>query len=164
MLDRILSLIATIERVLGWVVALLVVTALAIVTGQFIDRHLIDVPWDAPDQFARITIIWLCFLGTALTLSEGAAIRIDLLDHVLPARFRALRDTAFELVLLALLVALAIKSWTVVKIGASQLILGTPFTADIPYSGLFVGLMLGIVLRGARLLRRAAGRLRPRTE
>jgi TRAP-type C4-dicarboxylate transport system permease small subunit len=157
MLKTIEAVLRMIERVAGLAVAALVAVALIIVSGQFIDRHFIDIPWDAPDQFARITIVWLCFLGTALALSEGAAIRIDLFDHVLPPRMLAWRDAVFDLLLLGMLAVLVVTGWTVVQVGASQLILGTPFTADVPYSGLFFGALLGAVFIGARILRRVLG-------
>lgn len=159
MLKAVLDIVTLIERVLGWAVAVLVAIALAIVAGQFVDRHFFDLPWDAPDQFARITVVWLCFLGTALALPQGSAIRIDLFDHVLPARFLAWREMIFDVLLLAMLLVLAIKGWTVVQIGASQILLGTPFTADLPYSGLFVGALLGALFIATRIVRRLLGRL-----
>lgn len=155
MIDSVVGTVRLVERVLGWAIALLVAIALAIVTGQFIDRHFFDLPWDAPDQFARIAVIWLCFLGTALALTEGSTIRIDLLDHVLPARLIAWRDAVFDVVLLGMLAVLVVKGWTVVRIGASQILLGTPFTADLPYSGLFVGAVLGALFVSMRIVRRA---------
>jgi TRAP-type C4-dicarboxylate transport system permease small subunit len=155
MLKMILIAVRLIERLTGWAVALLVAIALVVVAGQFIDRHFFDLPWDSPDQFARITIIWLCFLGTALALSDGAAIRIDLFDHWLPHRVLVWRDSIFDVLLLAMLIILVVTGWTVVKVGSSQFILGTPFTADVPYSGLLVGSALGALFILARILRRA---------
>lgn len=155
MISVIMRVADILERSLGWLVACLMLLALGIVTGQFVDRHFIDLPWDAPDQFARITVVWLCFIGTALALVEGSAIRIDLLDHVLPQRVIAWRDTIFDLVLLGMLIVLAVKGWTVVQVGSSQVLLGTPFTADLPYSGLLVGSVTGAVFVATRLLRRA---------
>ena len=143
-----------IERVAAIAVAILVVIIMAIVIGQLVDRHFVDLPWDAPDQYARIAIVWLCFLGSALAISDGTSIRIDFIDHVLPARLIAWRDALFDAGLLALLVLLVVKSWTVVKVGGSQILLGTPFTADLPYSGLFVGSIVAALFIGARLLRR----------
>jgi TRAP-type C4-dicarboxylate transport system permease small subunit len=154
MLDMLAAVVGLIERLLGWFVALLMLIALTIVSGQFIDRHFFDLPWDAPDQLARITVVWLCFLGTALAIVGGSAIRIDLVDHVLPPRVIAWRDVVFDVVLLGLLLVLIVKGWTVVKIGASQILLGTPFTADLPYSGLLVGVALGAFFVSVRLLRR----------
>jgi TRAP-type C4-dicarboxylate transport system permease small subunit len=151
-----------IEKMAAALVAILVGLALCIVLGQFIDRHFFDLPWEAPDQFARIAVIWLCFVGTALALSRGDVIRIDLLDHIVPRWAVSWRDMLFDVVLLALLLLLAVKGWTVVRIGSMQILLGTPFTADLPYSGLFTGAVTGAILIAARLLRRlierAAGR------
>lgn len=149
--------VAVVERLAEVVVAGLVVIGLAIVFGQFVDRHFVDLPWDAPDQFARIALVWLCFNGTALALAGGSAIRVDLLDHVLPRRVLVVRDVVFDLILLALLALIAVKSRTVVEIGAMQILLGTPFTADVAYSGLLSGAVLGCLVVIARLIRRTTG-------
>jgi len=58
---------------------------------------------------------------------------------------------------------LIVKGWTVVKIGASQILLGTPFTADLPYSGLLAGVALGAFFVSVRLLRRVFGALQGST-
>jgi TRAP-type transport system small permease protein len=164
MLRRLLDVSRLLERLLGWAVGVLVLVILVIVTGQFLDRHVIDLPWDAPDQLARICIIWLTFLGTALALSEGAAIRIDLIDHVLPPRLLAWRDLLFDCMLLALVLVIAVKGWKVVQIGANQLLLGTPFTADLPYAGLFTGMVLAAFFVALRIMRRAIEGVAPAEE
>lgn len=161
MLRVISRTIAVVERLAEVGVGALVVAGLAIVFGQFVDRHFVDLPWDAPDQFARIALVWLCFNGTALALAGGSAIRVDLIDHVLPSRLLAVRDVIFDVVLLSLLILIAIKSRTVVEIGAMQILLGTPFTADVAYSGLLSGAILGVLVIIARLTRRITGELEP---
>ncbi len=161
MMRYLLALSRGIERIIGWATVVLVVLILAIVSGQFIDRHIVDLPWDAPDQLARICIIWLTFLGTALALSEGTSIRIDLIDHILPPRMIAWRDRIFDVVLLGLLSVISIKGWSVVQVGASQLLLGTPFTADLPYAGLFVGVVLASIFVAIRLAGRVVECLPP---
>jgi TRAP-type transport system small permease protein len=164
MVRHLLAISRGLERILGWATVVLVVLILAIVSGQFVDRHLVDLPWDAPDQLARICIIWLTFLGTALALSEGTSIRIDLIDHILPPRMIAWRDRIFDIVLLVLLVVISIKGWSVVQVGASQLLLGTPFTADLPYAGLFAGVVLASIFVAIRLVRRVVEGLSPNEE
>ena len=164
MYRQILTIARGLEVALSWAIAALVILILAIVTGQFLDRHVIDLPWDAPDQLARICIVWLTFLGTALALSEGAAIRIDIIDHVLPRWLHTWRDALFDCILLALLIVIAVKGWAVVKIGASQILLGTPFTADLPYAGLFVGLLLAAFFVAIRIIRRIAGHVASEVE
>src|SRR6187399_1298694 len=91
------TVLQILERVTAVAIAILVALIMVIVVGQLVDRHFVDLPWDAPDQYARIAIVWLCFLGSALALSQGASIRIDLLDHWLPERFVAWRDLLFDL-------------------------------------------------------------------
>lgn len=143
-----------VERVTGWVVAALVLFLVAIVVGQLVDRHAIDVPIHAPDQFARVGIIWLTFLGFALAINDGSAIRVDLIDHWIPERPRRIMAVISDVLLLAMSAFIAVKGWTVVEVGAGQYLLGTPFTAALPNTGLFVGAVLIVVFLAARLCRR----------
>ena len=151
------TVLQILERVTAVAIAILVALIMVIVVGQLVDRHFVDLPWDAPDQYARIAIVWLCFLGSALALSQGASIRIDLLDHWLPERFVAWRDLLFDLAILGILLLLTVKAWTVVKVGSMQVLLGTPFTADVPYAGFLVGSGLAAIFVAIRIARRLVG-------
>jgi len=144
-----------VETILGWIVAAVVVVLLAIVAAQLVDRHFIDLPIHAPDQFVRVGVIWVTFVGFALAVNDGTAIRVDLIDHWLPAPVRAVQAVVFDLILLAMSLVLVVKGWTVVEVGASQYLLGTPFTAALPNTGLFVGMAATALFLAARLLRRA---------
>ena len=80
------------DRLLAWCVAAIVVFLVVIVTSQLVDRHFIDIPIQAPDQYARIGLVWLTFLGFALAIRGNVAVRVDVIDHFLPpgARPKAL--------------------------------------------------------------------------
>jgi TRAP-type transport system small permease protein len=146
-----------VEIVTGWVVAVIVLFLVAVVVGQLVDRHAIDLPIHAPDQFARVGIIWLTFLGFALAVHDGSSIRVDLIDHWLPERARQIMAIVSDVVMLAMSAWIAFKGWAVVEVGAGQYLLGTPFTAALPNTGLFIGAILTVVFIAARL----CGRLLP---
>jgi TRAP-type C4-dicarboxylate transport system permease small subunit len=146
--------VALAERVLGWAVIAIVVGLLAVVVGQLVDRHVVPLPIDAPDQYVRVGIIWLTFLGFALAVSERSAIRVDLIDHWLSPRAQDRLALACDAMMLAMAAIVTIKGWRVVEVGGSQILLGTPYSAALPNSGLFVGSLLIVAFLAARMLAR----------
>lgn len=65
----------------GVVAAMLLV--LLSTVGQVADRHVIQSDFGAYDQYGRLGLVWMTFLGIAIAVRERANIRIDLLDHFL---------------------------------------------------------------------------------
>ena len=145
------------DRALAWFVAAIVVGLVVIVTGQLVDRHFVSLPIHAPDQFARIGLVWLTFLGFALAIRGNVAVRVDVIDHWLPASARRWIGIASDLALLLMLCVVTISGWAVVEVGAGQIILGTPFTAALPNAALVVGTTLMILYVVVRLLARWRG-------
>lgn len=144
------------ETLTEWLVGALVIFLVGLVASQVVDRHFIDVPVDAPDQLARIAIVWLTFLGFALALRANVTIRIDILDQFLPRWPRLVLQALFDLAILALLILLIFKTWRIIEVGGTQIILGTPFTAALPNTGMFVGVTLMALFTVGRMMRRFA--------
>ena len=146
------------ERILAGGVAVLagtlIVVLWAIVVLQVVDRHFVDVPLDAPDQLVRIGLVWLTFIGFALALNDRANIRVDLIDKHLPRAVRRVIAVAFDVMFVAILAYLALKTWPVLQAGAGQSLLGTPFNVALPVSGLEVGSIAAAVFVLIRLLSR----------
>lgn len=149
------------ERVASWVVAVALLGLLLIVTLQVVDRHFVTVPIAAPDAYARILLIWSAFIGFALAVKAGLAIRVDLLDHWLPCGVRRLIEICFHLLKLAVLTVLIWKGWALVEIGAYQLILGTDLTTTVPNSGLWVALILIFIFVSIEILNTLTDRAAP---
>lgn len=151
--------LALVTRPLAWlagaVVALLVLVILGIVGAQFVDRYIADTGLHAPEQLARIAVVWLTFLGFALAMRDRATIRIDLIDRQLPPVARIWLACVFDLAILALSLLLLFHAWRVVEVGAMQELLGTPFSAALPNAGLFTGLLLVVLFKVEALLRGA---------
>lgn len=145
------------DRALAWFVASLVVGLVAIVTSQLVDRHFIDVPIHAPDQYARIGLVWLTFLGFALAIRGNVAVRVDIIDHWLPPAVRRWVGIASDLMLLLMLCVISLKGWAVVEVGAGQILLGTPFTAALPAAALVIGAVLMIFYVAVRVVGRWRG-------
>lgn len=145
------------DRLLAWFVAGLVVFLVAIVASQLVDRHFIDIPIQAPDQYARIGLVWLTFLGFALAIRGNVAVRVDIIDHFLPPAVRRVVGIVSDAMLLVMLGVLAVKGWAVYEVGAGQLILGTPFTGGLPNAALVAGVALMIFYVALRLVARCRG-------
>lgn len=145
------------DRLLAWFVAALVLALVAIVTGQLVDRHFMDIPIHAPDQYARIGLVWLTFLGFALAIRGNVAVRVDIIDHFLAPVVRRWVGIVSDATLLLLLGLLVVKGWVVYEVGTGQLILGTPFTAGLPNAGLVVGVVLMFLYVFLRLIARCRG-------
>ena len=148
---------SALERLGRWLVGLMLFGLLAIVTLQVIDRHFIDVPIAAPDAYARILLIWLTFIGFALAVRAGMAIRVDLMDHWLPARLQSAFAVAFDLVKLGVLALLIVKGWLLVQIGFDQSILGTDLTTAVPNAGLWLGALMMFVFVAIALFQTVTG-------
>jgi TRAP-type transport system small permease protein len=146
-----------VDTLLAWFIAGLVAFLVAIVTSQLIDRHFFEIPLMAPDQFVRVGLIWLTFVGFAAAVRARENIRIDLIDRLLGQRARHVIDMVFDATLLIILVMLIVKGWLVVEAGQMQILLGTPLTAALPAAGLVAGVCLMVLFVGLRLIARLAG-------
>ena len=137
------------------------VSLVVIVALQFIDRHFIDTGIAAPDQYARVALVWLTFIGFAIAVRAALNIRVDLIDAHLPPKvtirsrdgIRCADDASCS------------RSWCR-GAGASsrsariRMLLGTVFTAAVPAAGVFIACILMLLYVGLRLIARL---LRPRT-
>jgi TRAP-type C4-dicarboxylate transport system permease small subunit len=152
------------DILLEWVIVALMVSLVVIVALQFVDRHFIDTGIAAPDQYARIALVWLTFIGFAIAVRAAVNIRVDLIDAHLPAKVRFVLAMAFDALLLVLLVVLVPGSWRLIEIGKDQELLGTVFTAAVPAAGVLISCVLMLLFVGLRLALRLMGHELPKPE
>ena len=152
------------DALVEWVVVALMASLVLIVSLQFIDRHFIDTGIAAPDQYARVGLVWLTFIGFAIALRAAVNVRVDLIDVHLPAKVRRVLEIAFDALMLVLLAILVPGSWRLIVIGKDQELLGTVFTAAVPAASVFVACLLMLLYVGLRLALRLMGRELPRPE
>jgi TRAP-type C4-dicarboxylate transport system permease small subunit len=145
------------DLLLEWVVVALMVSLIAVVALQFVDRHFIDTGIAAPDQYARVALVWLTFIGFAVAVRAAVNIRVDLIDAHLPAKVRFVLEMAFDALLVVLLVVLIPGSWRLIVIGKDQDLLGTVFTAAVPAAGVLISCVLMLLFVGLRLIVRLMG-------
>ena len=152
------SLLRALDRALTvawqWTIALLVGGLLIVVVSQVIDRHFIDLWRDSPEEYVKIGLIWLTFVGFALAMRQGTEIRVDLADHFLSAKARAVLYGSFDVLLLVLIGIVIWKSWQVLVVSRDQVILGTDYSVAVPVYGMLFGLILMFFAVVVRLVRR----------
>jgi TRAP-type C4-dicarboxylate transport system permease small subunit len=142
----------------GVVAAMLLV--LASTVGQVADRHLIKSDFGAYDQYGRLGLVWLTFLGIAVAVRERANIRIDLLDHFLPARVARVKGVVLDVAMAGVAVLLVVVGWPLLEVGSFQIIMDTPFDYEEVYAALLLGMAVLALFVAVRLLDGAArGRL-----
>lgn len=157
MLRLLKAVLAVIDRVVEWALAGFMVALLLVILLQFVDRHFFDTGIAAPDQYARLALVWITFLGFAIAVRGLVNIRVDLIDSHLPARVRHVLELFFDAMLLVLLGVLLPGSWRLIEIGRDQERLGTIFTEAVPAAGIFAGCLLMFIYVAARLGVRLCG-------
>jgi len=158
LIDRIDHALRLVERLLDLIVATLVTGLVVIVASSLVDRHVVTLPMPAPDQYARVLLVWLTFIGFALAVKNGANIRVDLIDSRLPRAVRLVLEVLFELTMMALAALIAWHGWRLVEIGRDQERLGTVISEAWPAIALFASCLLTMVFLGLRLALRLSGR------
>lgn len=151
-------------RLLAATVRAAVIIALAVVlvftVGQVADRYFLKSQFDAHDQIARIGMVWLVFLGFAIGVRERANIRIEVVQHFLPAGARQIAAFLLDILMLAVTVLIITVGWQLLEIGSFQAIMGTSLYYDVMYGALLTGMILlavFLILRIANTL--SGGRL-----
>jgi TRAP-type transport system small permease protein len=152
--DRALALI---EKLLEWLVALLVALQVAILAIKLIDRHFYDIPIAAPDEYAKMALVWLTFIGFALAVRTGVNIKVDLIEPRLPPRVKHWLELAFDALLVILSGWIAFKGWRFVEIALDKIILGTDVPEAVPDAALLAATILIIAFAARRLVARLRG-------
>src|SRR5215510_11932763 len=151
-------------RLVEWVVVALMVSLVVIVALQFIDRHFIDTGIAAPDQYARVALVWLTFIGFAIAVRAAVNIRVDLIDTRLPLKVRSGLELGFDGLMVVLIAVMIPGCWRLIEVGKDQDLLGTVFTAAVPAAGVLIASVLMLVYVGLRLIARLMGLALPGPE
>lgn len=155
-------------RLLRWPIRLLaglmrvcVVAAMLLVllstVGQVIDRQFVKSSFGAYDQYGRLGLVWLTFLGIAIAVRERANIRIELLDHFLPAWAARVKGVVLDIVMTGVAVLLVVVGWPLLEVGSFQVIMDTPIDYSYVYAALLIAMAVLALFVAARLLNAASG-------
>jgi TRAP-type transport system small permease protein len=142
------------DRLVQWTVVALMVSLVVIVSLQFVDRHFIDTGIAAPDQYARVALVWLTFIGFAIAVRAAVNIRVDLIDARLPPKARSILEIGFDAMMFVLVAVMVPGCWRLIEIGKDQDLLGTVFTSAVPAAGVLIASILMLIYLGVRLAAR----------
>lgn len=143
------------HRLSRWTLVTALVCVLAFTVAQVLDRYIFKSAFNAHDQYARMGLVLLTFVGIAEGIRDRVNVRVEVLSHFAPMGVTRFVSIVLELVTLAMAVMLAWVGQRLLEIGASQPILGTPFT----YQAMYVSLLVGMGLLAVFLLLRVVTRL-----
>ncbi len=117
-------------------VALIVLFLAAVVVGQLVDRHAIDLPIHAPDYDSRGPQSSGSPSSASRSRSTTARRSASTSSTTgCPNAARQIMAIVSDIVTLAMSGWIAFKGWAVALVGAGQYLLGTPFTAAPPTPG-----------------------------
>lgn len=149
-----MKLLRLAERLWELSIAVLVAALLIVVSSQVVDRYVIDLWTDSPEEWIKIGLVWLTFVGFALAMRHGTDIRVDLVEHFLPRKLVMTVNTVFDALLLVLIGILCFKTWQLWDVSRDQAIVGASVSVAVPTAGLLVGLVLMFIVVAVRLVLR----------
>lgn len=136
---RILILATGVGRVLDVLIAVTLMALLIIVASQVIDRNFVTLWHESPEEYVKIGLVWLCYIGIVRATVAYETIRITFLHERLPLHLRHLLDAALDILVLFVLGLLTWKSYVLLESARMQIILGTSFSLDVPVYGMLIG-------------------------
>lgn len=128
-MHRLLHRAATmVDWLLKWYIVVLMVLLVVLTFVQVVARYLLHSSFTSTPQYARLVVVWLTFMGTAVAARRNRLIRIEIVEERLSARIRIFLGTFFDIVLMGLLLVIIRKGWIVVIVTNSQVVAGTPLS------------------------------------
>jgi TRAP-type transport system small permease protein len=100
-----------IEKVLSYVVAVLLVAMSVTVFGNVVCRYFLDFSLAWYEEVSRFLLIWIVFLGAVIALIKGDHLGIDVLVLALPPRARRTVVILADVLVLAALVIMFQGAW-----------------------------------------------------
>ncbi|MBP2294553.1 TRAP transporter small permease [Azospirillum rugosum] len=109
--------VAALERVTEWIMALMLAVMVALVFGNVVLRYIFNSGIVAAEEIARLMFVWLVFLGATLALRRNQHLGLDFLQARLPASVRRACAVVSHLLMLYALYLFVTGSWTQLLIG-----------------------------------------------
>jgi TRAP-type C4-dicarboxylate transport system permease small subunit len=144
-------------RLLDGVIGILVTALLAIVVSEFIDRNFVDLGLFSPEEYVKVLLVWLCFIGVARAFAGGDAIRVTFVAELLPRGLRIVVSVLCNLLILSVLAVMIWKACRSLPQALQQMILGTDLTVAVPTVGMLIGLGLLVPVFLVALVRNLFG-------
>ncbi|MCA0987295.1 TRAP transporter small permease [Guptibacillus algicola] len=142
------SIIETIDRfnkVLGVVLALLIMVMSAVIFYQVFSRFVLEDSLRWSEELARYIMVWSVFIGSALAIRKRDLISVDAIKELMSARARNILNIAVYLVSIGFLAILVNYGFVLVGNIAGQLSPAMNISMAWAYSAIPVGSALMII-------------------
>ena len=147
-------------QVVGWLVALMLLVAVAINFSNVVGRYVFDQPIGWAEEAMGLLQIGLVVIGAALVTRGNAHLRMDAAEHLMPAGLRRWLEVGAGILTVAVAVVVVVKSWDIV--GAMRMtdsrtvVLEIPLA--VPYGAFFVGFALIALFAALRVVALVRGK------
>jgi TRAP-type transport system small permease protein len=139
----------------GALLLLMVVLCVDVFLGVF-SRYVLVSTFTWYDEVARLSFVWMIFLGAAVGVKRGAHFRLHLLVGRLPARMRRVAHLLTVVTVAGFGAVLVWQGWALVQLGQFQQTPVMGLSKAYVYASMPVGGAL-MILYALPLLRRSAG-------
>jgi tripartite ATP-independent transporter DctM subunit len=154
---------STADRLLHWLVALLVAAQAAVVGLQVIGRHVLHRPIPWTEEIARLLLVWLMCIGGIAALRHGHHPRVTALVRLFSRERRDAIDRGLRLVLLAFFLLLVVPAWRLTVASAGERLPASGLSGAAISAMLPVALLLMSGVIAGQLRRDGLGVWRDRT-
>lgn len=124
------------------IVAITIIVVLVLITTyQVFGRYVLSSTPKWSEELARILLVWLTFVGSAIAFGKGIHLKIDLLDRLLSEKVSTYLNIVVDLLLIVFLFIVSLKCYEFMDQISD---LKTP-AMGIPNYTIYLGLFIGFV-------------------
>ncbi|MDR2478640.1 MAG: TRAP transporter small permease [Treponema sp.] len=111
---------ASVQNFLSSVIALILVAIMCVIFLQTFTRYVIfySLPWS--EELSRYLFVAMILLGINIGISNDMLVRIDLIDHIIPAKGKKILEITRNLVALAVSCIFFYSTFGMIRVGKYQ--------------------------------------------
>jgi len=146
-----------VDRCLRWYILVLIALLVVLTFSQVVARYVFRAPFTSTEEYARLVLVWLTFMGAAMAVRLNRLVRIEVIEEHLPYSVRLFLSTFFDFVLIGLLSVIIVKGCKAVTVTDSQVVAGTPLSYSAYTLSIVVGASIMFLYIFLRVLERFRG-------
>lgn len=142
------------QRAVNWLIALALMVLLIVILAQTFTRYVIfySLPWS--EELSRYLFVLLIMLGINIGITKNNFVRIDMIDAIIPDRFKKTMETFRDAAALLVAVAFVYSTLPMMRIGKFQKSPAMQIGMDCMYGIMFIGFLLALVAVVLRIVQR----------
>lgn len=156
-MNTVLALHGKLQKCINWIIGMALMILLIVILAQTFFRYVIfySLPWS--EELSRYLFVVMILLGINIGITRDNFVRIDMIDGILPARFKPAMEVFRDLIALVVACAFVYSTLPLMRIGKFQRSPAMQITMDVMYGILFVGFCLAVLSIILKLLARFSG-------